>query len=142
MNEENTDKLFSDFPRLFSGRHLSMQHNLMCFGFSCDDGWFDLIYSLSKDLEAEYQKLNITKENEEKYIVFQVKEKFGGLRFYMDSQTEEMSRLIEIAEDASFKICEICGEPGRPRKKGSNAYGWIKTVCETHAKEWLEEGQR
>lgn len=55
----------------------------------------------------------------------QVKEKFGGLRFYMTWETEEIDKLISKAEDESHKICESCGEPGKARS-GS----WIRTLCD------------
>ena len=48
MNEALTKKLLDDFPRLFRNRHeTSMQR-----GFECGNGWFDLIYQLSRDIES------------------------------------------------------------------------------------------
>ena len=57
----------------------------------------------------------------------QVKEKFGGLRFYAEDIKFEsdMDKLIDAAEELSFKTCEYCGKPGKPRKGG-----WIKTLCD------------
>ena len=54
----------------------------------------------------------------------QVKEKLGTLRFYMNSETKEMSELISKAESLSYKTCEYCGAPGKQREGG-----WIKTLC-------------
>jgi len=62
-------------------------------------------------------------------IVVQVKEKFGGLRFYVDAAPGWFFDLIHEAEDLSMKTCEECGEPGYP------AGGWIKTLCEKHHEE-------
>lgn len=42
----------------------------------------------------------------------QVKEKYGGLRFYMTSQTKEMENLINEATKLCWKTCEYCGKPG------------------------------
>jgi RNA polymerase-binding transcription factor DksA len=129
MNKRNTEKLFNDFPRLFKGKDLGMRENLMCFGFECGDGWFGLIYQLSKDLEVEFQKLPETEKQEaienDHYIAMQVKEKFGGLRFYMSIETKEMGRLISEAEDKSYTICESCGNPGEVRRGG-----WVQTLCD------------
>jgi hypothetical protein len=55
--------------------------------------------------------------------VSQVKEKFGGLRFYMTFQTDRMDELIEIAEEESYTLCEECGKPGKPIGM------WIRTLC-------------
>jgi hypothetical protein len=64
-----------------------------------------------------------------KFEVLQVKEKFGGLRFYVNCRRNEaMRQRIGIAADESFRTCEICGQPGRPREDS-----WIKTLCDEHA---------
>ena len=58
----------------------------------------------------------------------QIKEKFGGLRFYIGGGSDEIFDRINAAEDESFKTCETCGEPGQP----TTEHGWIRTVCEKH----------
>lgn len=68
-------------------------------------------------------------------VVVQVKEKFGGLRFYTGGTTEEFLDLIDEAEKASYVICERCGEKGEMRPE----LGWIKTLCDNCLKEWLKE---
>ena len=57
--------------------------------------------------------------------IMQVKEKFGGLRFYVHGANDFLNGMIHMAEAASFKICEQCGKPGRPR-----GGGWILTLCD------------
>lgn len=59
--------------------------------------------------------------------VLQVKEKFGGLRFYVVGASEEFSNLIDKCEAESEHICEYCGKPGKLRK-----LSWIKTLCNEH----------
>jgi len=44
--------------------------------------------------------------------VLQVKEKFGGLRFYVGEASDAVHDRIEVAEITSEKICQVCGEPG------------------------------
>jgi len=55
----------------------------------------------------------------------QVKEKFGGLRFYMTSATNEMYDLISKAENKASETCEACGQPGEERNGG-----WVLTLCD------------
>lgn len=43
MRPELDNYLVKKYPDIFSGRFESPQSNLMCFGFSCGDGWFHLI---------------------------------------------------------------------------------------------------
>ncbi len=60
-------------------------------------------------------------------VAEQVKEKFGGLRFYYRGGDEYISGLAAMAESMSYVTCETCGNPGK-----STSGGWIKTVCEEH----------
>jgi hypothetical protein len=111
LNEKNTKKLLKDFPSLYK------RENLM-FGIETDNGWFDLIYKLS---------LGLTKVSPE-CECSQCKEKFGSLRYYVYNCNEEGHKLISKAENDSYKICELCGEPGELRED----LGWIKTLCLKH----------
>lgn len=63
-------------------------------------------------------------------VASQVKEKFGGLRFYVNSADDAVYALINMAESMSVRTCEVCGSPGK-----QNSGGWIKTLCETHRNE-------
>ena len=58
--------------------------------------------------------------------VVQVKEKFGGLRFYISGCLDSYDELVCAAESESYTICERCGAPGTLDKTRS----WIQTRCE------------
>lgn len=126
MKSELTDFLNATFPNLFKGR----LGRGVCF--ECDDGWFDIIYSLAHQLEKEIIKLPL--EEREGITATQVKEKYGTLRFYMSSETDEMSKFISEAEDKSAVTCETCGDPGEVRE-----HSWIKVLCDKHNKEREEQ---
>jgi hypothetical protein len=77
----------------------------MARGFEHDDGWFDLLWRLCEDLEplvAEFEQ-----ETGSQFEVLQVKEKFGGLRFYVNHANDSIRQRIGIAADESFHTCEI-----------------------------------
>lgn len=94
-------------------------------------GWQPLIEKLHADLN----------EVNPDYELQQVKEKWGGLRYYvgysltpssepdkkMSETDKKMQELIQAAESASFDICEVCGEPGEIRNTG-----YVKTLCDNH----------
>jgi hypothetical protein len=65
--------------------------------------------------------------------IFDIKEKFGGLRIYFDTKAsgrrEAMRKIVADAEDVCDKTCEYCGKPGKKHTQGGF---WIKTVCEDH----------
>ena len=80
-------------------------------------GWIPLVEELAEKLAEVYPEYKIT----------QIKEKFGGLRFYVSGMTEEGWKLIDEAERKSLTICEVCGKLGKIRKGG-----WWKTLCDEH----------
>lgn len=98
-------------------------------------GWASLIHFLF-DLIERRQPQQDTSSRPLPIRVAQVKEKFGGLRFYYDrlentdEETEDIDalmRAVRLAERLSFYLCEQCGALGRPR-----AGGWCGR-CDTHA---------
>ena len=105
MNEDNRKSLIAAAPKLFGEN----------FYFECDDGWHLLLFVAARQLEALDQDLKAS----------QVKEKFGTLRFYLDTYTEEAIEIIREAEEKSAVTCEGCGEAGKLRE-GS----WLRTLCE------------
>ena len=121
MNDENTKRLFKDFPLLFpKGKKASKKVSLMKYGFCCEDGWFNLIYKTCEKIQKIVDKKGIKQPT-----VVQVKEKYGGLRFYMDETVKETFEAGLKAEEESFHICEKCGENG----KFIRGHGWVKTLC-------------
>jgi len=91
------------------------------------EGWYDLVLELDDAISKIYPL----------YTVDQVKEKFGGLRYYIgilpdilpDEQHDEIYRLIHEAEEKSYNICDICGGTGKSMKVGQYL---IATRCEKH----------
>lgn len=63
--------------------------------------------------------------------ILQIKQKFGGLRFYVGLAPAEVSEAIREAETRSFTICEECGERGQTLKR----HEWLRTLCPRHASE-------
>lgn len=60
--------------------------------------------------------------------IHQIKEKFGGLRFYVGSASDAFHEAIETAERHCARTCEECGDVGKLRTGG-----WLKTLCDVHA---------
>ena len=120
MNKELEKKLFTTFPRLFR-RHGRARRRVNGYGICTDDGWYKLIHELCVQIQKH------AAENDLDPVALQVKEKLGGLRFYLRGADERIDALIDGAERRSFKICEVCGEPGQLR-----AHGWLRTLCDKH----------
>ncbi len=125
MNQENEQKLFNRFDFFHPER--SIKDSLMAFGFECGDGWYSLIWELCEDIETALKNDTANEATDFPFRVMQVKEKYGGLRFYTNWGTDEIFALIDTAEEKSTEICEICGKPGELNKSG-----WLSTRCEEH----------
>jgi len=112
MKQELETKLQEDFPSIFP-------QSDQFYGIGCGDGWYDLIHMLCEDIITYQDKENPVEAT-------QVKEKFGGLRFYISGGNDAVYDLITIAEDVSYTMCEMCGSKNDVHlTKG----GWIKTLC-------------
>lgn len=116
MKQELDDKLCKKYPGLYRNRNMDPRFTCMCWGFP-GDGWYNLLDELSAILEP----LGV--------IADQVKEKFGGLRFYYHGgkydDTSKIDAAIQKAEEVAMKTCEICGEPGKVR-----GGGWMQVRCD------------
>jgi hypothetical protein len=86
---------------------------------SIGPGWYGIVNSLDRDLRLRCPD----------YRVLQVKEKFGGLRFYATGLTEAGNKEVQYAEATAAKTCEECGQYGTLRDSG----GWYRTLCDKDA---------
>jgi len=116
MKKELEAKLIERFPQYFVDMYGDPTQTCMAFGCECGAGWFDLIYRLCEDIE---------KSNPENFKAEQIKEKFGGLRFYYSGGSQEVHDLVSKAENDSYEICENCGSKEEVTSEGA----WILTLC-------------
>jgi hypothetical protein len=129
MKQELDELLCKKYPKMFVNRHADMTTTAMCWGFECGDGWFNIIDQLCANIQSHIDWKNKEKEVVPQVVVVQVKEKFGGLRFYYDGGDDYIHGLAMMAESMSEVTCETCGNPGK-RQGG----GWVYTACEEHTR--------
>lgn len=135
MTPEKDAELCQKYPKIFRNRNASPHETCMSWGFECGDGWFDLIDTLCANIRSHVDHLCYGKTAEEmedlQVVAAQVKEKFGGLRFYIDGGDAEVSGMVKMAESMSYHVCEDCGNRGTLRK-GS----WHRTMCDPCNDTW------
>lgn len=137
MNDILEGKLHSDFPfmkRPVMGTDGTTVNNNYAFGCEVGDGWYELLNELCEKITDIYSHYGA----EPDIVIDQVKEKYGGLRFYYHREgiTEDETASIEINhqiedivqqfEDRSEYICEECGQEGILR----DDLPWMATLCE------------
>lgn len=128
MNDQLQQTLYDKYPQLFTNKNKSIMESCMGWGIECGDGWYDIISSVCWVI-AEHENNKNYRDDQTYYpIKFdQIKEKFGGLRIYYSGGDDYISGTIRMAEEMSYKICEVCGQKGQPNKNG-----WISTLCDIH----------
>ena len=111
----------------------------MCWGIECNNGWYELLSSVCWRIFQHENNIadrvrirnENNKENDQSDLDYvpvkfdQIKEKFGGLRIYFSGGDDYVEGIIDMAEEYSYKVCEACGNSGKPNKGG-----WISTLCD------------
>jgi hypothetical protein len=128
--EEFCNKMEAKYPNMFPKGY---------GGFAVGAGWWPILESLCANIQSY---IDWKQEQKEKYnrgegcpqvIVRQIKEKFGGLRFYYDGGDDRVYGMVQMAEAWADRSCEMCGKPGT-RRSG----GWVRTLCDEHEAERQE----
>jgi hypothetical protein len=118
MTENEMQEYFPKvYPKIFVGKY---------GGIAVGKGWFDLLNQACRLIQSHLD----WKKDCPQVVAEQVKEKFGGLRFYVSGGDDYTQGVIAMAEQMSGMLCEDCGAPGE-----TGGRGWISTLCPTHRAE-------
>ena len=102
MDNKKQQELFDRYPLIFQDKDKPITESCMGWGIDVPDEWYDLIDSLCS-LIHYYCKFN---PDVEQVVAEQVKEKFGGLRFYYrgGDGDQYIRGMISLAEVLSERI--------------------------------------
>jgi len=152
MNSDLQQQLYDKYPLIFSQKDQPMTVTAMCWGITTGDGWYQILDNVCfliqqrvaqphENIERYEQWINEEEdqtridrlkehiEEEKKKIIsvqfVQVKEKFGTLRIYHNSNDPYLDGIITMAESMSAVLCEMCGNKGKLMTKG-----WHHTLCD------------
>lgn len=117
MNDDLYFALYARWPKILApnGRKVPL-----CI----EAGWNTLIDELCKQLQHYTDN-----EGAPQVEAVQIKEKFGGLRFYVGKAHVIQHALIRFAEGLSYRTCETCGAVGQLYNKDHR----YSTKCPEHA---------
>jgi len=122
------DVLVQKYPSVFKNMDSNVPYDL-------PSGWVKILDDACIELSVildEERKRNPEAPDNPLFVPLQIKEKFGGLRFYymMNTENNDLVRTVQIlidsAEDKSYTVCEVTGKPGELCKNGWH----FKTLCE------------
>lgn len=122
--EEFSSKMEQEYPKMFAKPY---------GGFAVGSGWWNIIESLCDQIQShiDWKNEQFDKYNRGELVtqvtVDQIKEKFGGLRFYYSGGDATINGMVSMAESWAAHHCEECGNIGH-RRSG----GWIRTLCDEH----------
>ena len=114
-------RMEKSYPKMFQGKY---------GGFAVGKGWYPIIERLCSSIQQHIEWKNKDSEVCPQVVVEQIKEKFGGLRFYYQGGDEYINGLVSMAESWAGIACEECGGIGK-RRGG----GWVRTLCDAHETE-------
>ena len=140
MKIELQKELATKYPKIFKNVGGDPMVTCMADGIQCNDGWYDLLdtlcHTMQQHCDAENTQYIPTTDNWEslteadpgyvQVVAAQVKEKYGTLRFYVDGGDATTQGMIQMAENMSSRICELCGSPAKTNRDS----GWLHTTCE------------
>ena len=147
MKDELANELYDKFPTVLTETCEVTGIVTKCH-LDIGDGWYDLIVAICNGVLSNQDRVKAANIINEKYDkppieyhpvkAVQIKEKFGGLRFYVSGGDEFDRGVIFTAETMSRKICETCGQKGKTRDDG-----WMITLCDEHAEQrrWRKQNE-
>ena len=120
MDTEQKPKTLIDFPQVFDTYYGEPYDIWAQCNYSCPTGWENIVYNLTKDLLQIWPDMH----------VMQVKQKFGGLRYYFNTEPpddlrQRVYKKVDEAEKQARNACEKCGRAGLPTYIGS----WLLVLC-------------
>lgn len=128
VSPEIEQKLLAHESGFYSKLHL----------FECYDGWADILIKLGDRI----QQLRRSGRLLSNVRAAQVKEKFGRLVIYTSCGDEDpngveldlVEGLVKEAQEASWIVCEHCGQPGSIRRIRNH---WLVTLCDLDYEKWM-----
>ncbi|MFA5759657.1 MAG: hypothetical protein WC942_09930 [Clostridia bacterium] len=99
------------------------------WGFETGSGWNSLLWELFEEIEIVAIPYKI------KIIIQQIKEKFGSLRFYYNTDSKDptpktaldlIETLVNLYEEKSYNVCDITGRYYKYRIASGS---WVYACC-------------
>jgi hypothetical protein len=136
MDKELEQKLYDDYPVVFSDRDKSPMETQMHYGCQCGNGWFGIISQFCEELiDSDYD------------VPFScVKEKMGFLEIYGNFKNsphhcKPFYKIFEKYRNMSLETCEQCGSQNNVTRSSAGGF-YIQCLCEEHMEDKTNGGRK
>ena len=120
MDSQKTNELYEKFPHLYRERTAPLESSHMPWGFQCENGWYKIIYEMSKKIS----KTSV--EGEFAPAITEVsRNKDGTLYVEARNLTPPIADIITAAREASRLTCELCSYSPAFLREEANLKGHI-----------------
>ena len=103
MDSHKTNELYEKFPHLYRERTAPLESSDMGWGFQCENGWYKIIYEMSKKIDK------ISKEGEFAPAIAEVsRHEDGTLYVAVSNITPPVADIVTSATEQSRLTCEFC----------------------------------
>jgi hypothetical protein len=121
MDSQKTSELYEKFPHLYRERSAPLESSGMGWGFQCEDGWYKIIYDMSKKIQK------LSGEGEFAPAISLVsKHEDGTLYVAVSNITPPVADIVTRATEQSRLTCELCSySPAFLRAEANNLEGHI-----------------
>jgi hypothetical protein len=103
MDSHKTNELYEKFPHLYRERLAPLASSKMGWGFQCEDGWYKIIYEMSRKIDKS------SNEGEFAPSITEVsKNEDGTLYVEAHNLTPAVADIITGATEQSRLTCEFC----------------------------------
>ena len=123
-----TEELIEKYPKIFQDYN---GNPARVNWYGLPKGWVSIIDKLCSCIQSYIDyTTRFTKDGPikpEQVTCTQMKEKFGGLRFYTNGHDDNVEGMIKMAEHMCDNACEVCGS----EEDLGVTSGWISVMCRT-----------
>jgi len=104
MDSQLENKLYQRFPHIYREKNAPLESSKMGWGFQCEDGWYKIIYEMSRKIQR------LSGEGDFAPAITEVSKNLEDGALYIEARnlTPPVADIITAAREQSRLTCELC----------------------------------
>jgi len=121
MDSQKTNELYEKFPHLYRERTAPLESSKMAWGFQCEDGWYKILYDMSKRITK------ISNDNDHAAAITEIsRHEDGTLKIVLRNPSPHVDTIVTGTREQSRLTCEYCSySPAHIRSNGRQTKGHV-----------------